>query len=238
MADQTRANVAVWLRRNTMDRQRDDTLAHRRWNQLGTGEAKNMGRPILGVDIDGVLAQQHEALIDAVWRATAGRVRLTYEACTAYDFSECQGPDGNQATAEEWQAALWLYGSPGSLVRLPVVPGAAEGLRRLAERYDIRIVTSRRPEARDVTLAWLAGWADPAWPLVMGQARRKHELPGLAALVEDDHAQAVLCGAAGIRCWLLAHPWNVGRPAMPGVSWAAGWPELTQSLLSRVEGAA
>ena len=217
----TRANVAVHL-------------SHRRERITGVEEWRVAveRKPKLLVDIDGVVAEQ-ASMIGIANEVSGGRTRLSLGDWKHYHLTDCPDARGEVLTADEWKEVLRRYSDPERIANLPLIPGAREVLPRLARRYDIAIVTTRRPELGAATRNWLSLWADFPFSLTFVPHRRKHNVLGIHLAVEDDYDQAVLFAGCGTPCFLMRWPWNDRRPEIDGVWWVSGWDDLEGRLAGR-----
>ena len=116
------------------------------------------------------------------------------------------------------------------------MPGAVEGLRRLAECGTIHLATSRLPKARKTTVEWLERHGFPDHDLHFLRHGEKHAaLKRFTAAVEDDYDQAAAFACLGeTPCFLIRHPWNRSRYHLRGVHWVADWAALTEPLLKLI----
>ncbi len=107
---------------------------------------RRRARPILGVDIDNVLAQS-DACLRAMFQELYG-ITLEEQQMTRYDYM-------TYGVTEEQLVQVFRVFNVRKCRTLKVVPGAKAALARLARRYEICLVTSRNPESKAGTEYWL-----------------------------------------------------------------------------------
>lgn len=203
------------------------------WEPLGTRhsgmrhEREELSRrAIVGVDCDGVLASDR-----LLWQ----RLRARFPQHIPARYAELATFEWPRVTPETTALCLKLSADPAFMERLAPMRGALAALgnlRRLG--YRVHIVTARPECVRGATWRWLRrhGVAScvEAIHCVTGGAAKPAvaRALGCAAFVEDNHATAEALGAAGIRSYLLAAPYN-RRPTTHSMR-LAGWPEVLADL--------
>ena len=211
-------------------------LGARQRGQRGQSGAWHAGpaglgrRTIIGVDCDGVLASDR-----LLWQ----RMRARFPEQIPAHYAELTTFEWPRATAETTALCLELSADPAFMERLTPMRGALAALstlRRLG--YGVHIVTARPGCVRWATWRWLRrhGVADcvAAIHCVEDGAAKPAvaRALGCAAFVEDNHATAEALGAAGIRSYLLAAPYN-RRPATYSTR-LAGWDAVLADLTASV----
>lgn len=188
------------------------------------------------IDIDNVIARTDDVMRQVIAEYTGNRVRLAYEHVQEFNYYDCKDEAGNSISKEEWRHVHELFSEPRYLWLIQPVPGAVEGLRRLAKRGTLHFATSRLPKSRRVTVEWLENHGFPPHDLHFLKHGEKHaSLRPVSAAVEDDYDQAKAFATMGeTPCFLLRHPWNCNKPAVDGVQWVDAWPELTERLMALV----
>lgn len=201
----------------------------------GTRQAGLSRRTIVGVDCDGVLASDR-----LLWQRMHERFPEHIPARYA-DLATFEWP---RVTPETTTLCLELSADPAFMERLAPVRGALEALgtlRRLG--YAVHIVTARPECVRGATWRWLrrhgaAGSVEAIHCVTDGTAKPAvARALGCAAFVEDNYATAEALGAAEIRSYLLAAPYN-RRPAEHSIrlaGWSAVLDDLTASVPARLE---
>ena len=191
-----------------------------------------MSREGLCVDIDNVVAATDEVMRCVIREYTQGGVDLGYEDVVEFDYWKCGDKKGRSITREEWPGVHELFSEPENILGIAPMPGAREGVQRLADRYEIHLASSRLPKAHDATRKWLAGYAIPYDTLSFVEHGQKHAvLCEAAAAVEDDYEQAVAFAEQAVPAYLLEHPWNREKPRVANLQWVTNWAELTACLL-------
>jgi uncharacterized HAD superfamily protein len=104
-------------------------------------------RPRIGVDVDGVLADQISNVLPLV--AERHGVDLSYE-----DITDWQLPIGSSSDIKE--EILRALADEAYVVAMPVHLGARNFLDALSAVSEVTIVTARPNDARHATLEWLA----------------------------------------------------------------------------------
>jgi uncharacterized HAD superfamily protein len=182
---------------------------------------RRRGRPILGVDIDNVLAQS-DACLRAMFQELYG-IMLDEHQMTQYDYM-------TYGVTEEQLVRVFQLFNTEVCRTLKVVPGAKAALVRLARRYEIALVTSRDPESKASTEYWLRAKGLPYDQLHFNDD--KHAL-GIAyhAFIEDRHEHAHRLAGTGTPVYLLTRPWNAAPLAHPNVRRVNSWGEILNHLL-------
>lgn len=187
----------------------------------------------LCVDIDNVIAQTDEVMRQVIADYTAGRVRLSYDDVTSFNYYECKDGSGNGISKDEWVHIHALFSEPRYLWLIQPAPGAIEGLHALSKHFILHFATSRMEKARRVTVEWLENHGFPSHNLHFLKHREKHaSLRTFNAAVEDDYDQAkAFVTGSSTPCFLMRHPWNQTKPEFSGIQWIDSWATLTAHLL-------
>jgi hypothetical protein len=165
---------------------------------------------------------------------SGGRVQLEYRDIVTFNYYECRDRRGNQITKDEWRQVHDIFSEPENLMSVEPMPGAIQGLRRLAEIATVHLATSRLRKARKTTAEWLDAQGFPDHDLHFLRYGEKHGLlKSCTAAVEDDYEQAIAFATIGeTPCFLTRHPWNYPRDPIKGLQWVDNWDDLTRSLLA------
>jgi uncharacterized HAD superfamily protein len=178
-------------------------------------------KPILGVDIDNVLAQSDACLRAMIRRRF--RIALEEEDITRYDYSA-------YGVTEEQLIEVFQIFNIETCRTLKVVPGAKAGMVRLARCYEIVLVTSRNPASRAGTEYWLRAKGLPYDQLHFNDEKHSLGIP-YHAFIEDRHEHAHLIAETGASVYLLTRPWNAAPLAHPNVRRVHSWDEILHYLL-------
>lgn len=108
----------------------------------------NMSRPILAIDIDGVLADHTAAL--AAWHNQTFGTRLTVD-----DYISDEWRYVWNTSADEAERRAQAFHATGAHGRFATIRGAKTALRELKKTHDLILVTVRRRNVIDATYQWL-----------------------------------------------------------------------------------
>jgi 5'(3')-deoxyribonucleotidase len=190
-------------------------------------------KPLLGIDIDGTLADQDTPFRKIIFEVTDGRVDLKARDIKDYEYEKNRDAQGNKITHDEWREVLRRYCEPEVIVNLAPLPHAVETVLDLCQDFEPHIMTSRHPFARAATLHWLQHHGLGELPVHFVPGNLKHEsLMALDYAVEDHYAQAHSFARVGVPALLLRRPYNFPRAGLPGLEWADGWPDAAARLRS------
>jgi len=178
-------------------------------------------KPILGVDIDNVLADS-DVRIRAMIRDMCG-IEITADQMTRYAY-EAHGVSWAQL------GDVFQVFNAETCRTLDLVPGAKTAMQQLAGRYEIALVTSRNQESQAGTEYWLQTNGLPYDQLHFND--EKHML-GIRynAFIEDRHEHAHRIAGTGASVYLLKRPWNTDPLAHPNVRRVDSWDEILTHLL-------
>ena len=178
-------------------------------------------KPILGVDIDNVLAQSDACLREAIRQRFL--IGLEEKDITEYDYS---------AYGITQAQLIEVFGAFNTdLCRtLKVIPGAKAALRLLATRFEIALVTSRNPLSKAGTEYWLQRKGLPYDQLHFNDEKHALGIP-YQAFVEDRHEHAHRIAETGAQVFLMTRPWNSRPLSHPNVLRVQTWREILTHLL-------
>ena len=179
------------------------------------------GKPILGVDIDNVLAES-DVRPRAMIREMFG-IRLEERQMTQYEYMA-------YGVTEEQLIQVFRVFNVEACRTLKVVPGAKAAMQQLARRYEIALVTSRNPESKESTEYWLKAKGLPYDQLHFNDDKHALGIP-YHAFIEDRHEHAHLIAETGAAVYLLTRPWNAHPLAHPNVRRVHSWGEILDHLL-------
>ena len=180
-----------------------------------------MPKPILGVDIDNVLADS-DVRLRAMIRDMFG-IDLKAEQMTRYEY-EAYG-----VTWEQLGEVFQVFNTD-TCRTLELVPGAKAAMQQLAPRYEIALVTSRDPESKAGTEYWLQATGLPYDQLHFNDEKHALGIP-YHAFIEDRHEHAHRIAGTGVAVYLLRRPWNTRPLAHPNVRHVDTWEEILKHLL-------
>ncbi len=184
------------------------------------------------VDVDNVVAGTDALIRRIIQDFTQDRVVLEYEDITDFDYCHCKDRKGNSINEKEWLAVHQTFSEDTNILAIKPLRDARKSLGKIAQLYEIHIVTTRIPNAWKSTIEWLLVNGIPHRFLHFVGHRQKHEsLKGFSYAVEDDYEQALRYLETGTPCYLLRHPWNAAGKPKPGLHWVDDWSELEQRLL-------
>ncbi len=180
-----------------------------------------MARPILGVDIDNVLAESDVILREMIKEMCGIDLRL--EQMTRYAYETHGVPEAELSK-------VFRVFNVDTCKRLQTVCGAKDAMQKLARRYEIALVTSRNPESKEATEFWLKAEGLPYDQLHFNDEKHALGIP-YHAFVEDRHEHAHRIAATGATVYLLTRPWNAAPLAHPNVRRVDSWDEILKFLL-------
>ena len=180
-----------------------------------------MPKPILGVDIDNVLADS-DVRLRAMILEMCG-IELKEEQMTRYEY-EAYG------VSEEQLSEVFRVFNLETCRTLELVPGAKAAMQQLTLRYEIALVTSRNPESRAGTEHWLRTKGLPYDQLHFNDEKHALGIP-YRAFIEDRHEHAHRIAGTGAAVYLLTRPWNARPLAHPNVRRVDTWDEILKHLL-------
>jgi len=189
-----------------------------------------MGKPIIAVDIDDVLAAE-AAFIVAYSNKRWGHAL----AVTDYqEFWEAMW-DVDHEEAERRAVELHQPGIEGSY---EPIQGARDALARLHQKFELVTVTSRRELVRSETLDWLKKHLGDVFSRVLfsgiwdGGKRGAHKLTkteilqsiGAQFLIDDQLKHCLSAAEAGINAVLFGdYPWNQSDSLAVRVARCSDW---------------
>lgn len=173
--------------------ERDDSA-----KTLADDAATSRDRRVIGLDIDGTIADQVAGI--AGWLQERHGFALELEQVTQWDY-----PIGESHFGIEIDLAYRTR--EDILLEMPLVPGAIEAVQALASIGHVIAVTSRPHVAHQATQRWLASHGFAIHGFMFGDNGQK-SLAGTDVLIDDYHeniAEFVASGGIGV---LVDRPWN------------------------------
>src|SRR5213594_181031 len=158
---------------------------------------RSHARPILGVDIDNVLAQS-DACLRAMFQELYG-ITLEEQQMTRYDYM-------TYGVTEEQLVQVFRVFNVRKCRTLKVVPGAKAALVRLARRYEICLVTSRNPESKAGTEYWLRAKGLPYDQLHFNDDKHALGIPSHAlGMPRRSRTPTSAASTPGTRFWITCY---------------------------------
>ncbi len=162
------------------------------------------------------------------------QVNLAYEDVVEFDYWLCRDGRGRAIHKEDWQAIHTEF-ARDRLHAIEPFENVANHLSKLKEHFGIHLATTRLVEGHAATLAWLEKNEIPYEEIHFVKHRLKHTIDvRFTAAVDDDQVQAGLFAEAGVKAFMLAHPWN-SIPTRNEIFRVSDWDALMTELLSLAE---
>ncbi len=195
-------------------------------------EVEKKSKPRLCVDIDNVIADSDPLMRRIIKEVTEGRVQLEYSDITHFNYWECCDRNGEILDRSDWEKVHSIFSS--RVGEIEPYPDAKETLKRLADLFEIHLVTSRKNAAREETARWLSqnGFSEKLRLHFLGWHEKHLALGRFFAAVEDELDQAVSFAHAGIHSFLYAHPWNASPEADSLLHRLSSWSKIDGQLLA------
>lgn len=183
-------------------------------------ERRRPRRPVIAVDVDGVLGDTHSAICPIVFDLHG--VQLSPDDIVVYDFDVA---DGVKIGPIIWKA----FDDEEFVGSMPVHTGATEMLTELAQLGQVLIVTARPPHTTDWTHSWLSAHSLVFDELLISTEGGKSSC-GADILVDDYLGNVIefLENTTGSAI-LLDRPWNRDREVL-AEALASGRTQVAASL--------
>ena len=167
-------------------------------------------QPLIGLDVDGVVADLVRSLLDKVHHRTGKQFHP--EHVRTFDLRKTLG--------DLWTVAQDILSEPGFARSLPPYPDAIAGVRRLRQLGRVVFVTTpydRSPTWSHERALWLEQHTDTP----------RHDIVHLSdktvfaghVLIDDAPAQLEAWVATGRPAIRVVRPWNQQAPGHPAHSW-------------------
>lgn len=158
----------------------------------------------IGVDVDGVLANQIVGILPRVKRRLG--IQLDYE-----DITDWRLPLGESDIAKEIISAMM---DTDYIMSMPAHPGARQVMDKLYARHTLKVLTARPPEAEQWTEAWLDKHA-LNHDGVNSVREKEKSLYATDVLVDDyiGNIEEYLASTNGTAI-LVDQPWNRNRESL------------------------
>ncbi len=193
-------------------------------------------RDVIACDVDDILFEFN--LVLALWHNERYGTNFRKEDLTSYIVGDVWGVSSEEAIRRVWQ----FYGTE-DFRYLPLVEGAEDGIRQLAEKYDIVAVTGRPHGLARITKEALSGYFEGCFKKIhhtdafgIGGGRPVPKVDvcaevGARTIIEDYLGHANPCADAGMDVMLFDQPWNRGSVLSSGVERVHSWDEILGLLL-------
>lgn len=178
----------------------------------------------IAVDIDGVLADQVGAVLEAIER----------EYGEKYHRSDVDRADWTFGGRELWSEIGRLLADPEYTLNLPLIEGSQQGVKRLND-HDVFVVTARRPDAEEATRRWL----NAHFPCLRGyytaRTGTKQSVPS-DLLIDDLDLNIVefVRSHPDRRGILFVHPWSINGTDIEDyadqVYYCPGWQRVVEAV--------
>lgn len=158
------------------------------------------------------------------------------------DFADYHWSNWMNITREQAIKAVHNFFLTPEFANLPVIPGAQEFIRRLANQHELHIVTSRQYVAETITYAWLEKNFPGVFRGVLfanhysmdgSPALTKGELCEQAScelIIDDDSRHIGALVEHHIKMVLIDKPWNKNDQLPAGVIRVYNWEDATQAV--------
>ncbi len=178
----------------------------------------------ISVDIDGVLADQVGAALK----------RIEKEYGQIYSKSEVNCWNWSFGGRELWLEIARLLGDPEYVLSVPVMEGSQSAIRQLS-RYDVRVVTARRPETEVATKQWLSTHFPCLTEYYHARTGNKHTIA--SDILIDDFDKNILefvKSNPDRRGILFVHPWSINGTEIEKytdrVYFCPGWENVIEAI--------
>jgi len=155
-------------------------------------------RPILGVDLDNVLA-----LTDPLIRRLINemfRVQLEQRDIVYFEYSRC-------GITQEQEERLFQRFHDKECENVQPIQEALDTLVYFASRFEIHVITGRPPETKTLTQNWLSRYEVPCDNLDFLKSKNGSAV-SFALFIDDNRQTAYAMAHKGVHAILLNYPWN------------------------------
>ena len=178
-------------------------------------------RPVLGVDLDNVIALT-DPLIRNLIREMFG-VRLEQQDIVHFDYWRC-------GITRQQDKKVFTRFHKSDCRNILVISEAVNILRYLRQLFEIHVVTARPLDAERLTVDWLEEHQIPLDRLWFCKDKAKIQVT-FAAFIDDHRETAYEMANLGIYSLLLDYPWN--QPITsdpPNIVRVEGWEHIKRCL--------
>lgn len=197
-----------------------------------------MQKRLYAFDCDGVTADMHTPLLE--WHNRTYGTNHVIGDIKCYSVAEIWG-----CSPEEEVRRLNEFYESEDFIRIPVIAGAVEGIRMLAQAGNRLLTVTARPEhIHEATRKWNNVKFGDAMKEIHfsrphgGANGHMYEDKvticrklGVDAIVEDSAQTALACYEAGIRAIVMNQPWNAEERLPKDIERVKSWKELVELLI-------
>lgn len=196
-----------------------------------------MSRKVIGLDFDDVLVHcfKHVLLFHNSKYGTSHELK----ELTSYSLANLW-----KCEHDEEMRKVMEYHASDFAKRPEPVEGAVKAITKLAESYDLVIVTMRAPEIKDITFRLLEHFPDVFKQIHFlgtryngGTPRNKDEICekiGASLFIDDGLHHAEKISATGIPVLLLDAAWNQAETLPHNVKRVFSWEEILTEVKNRL----
>lgn len=189
---------------------------------------------IIGIDIDGVLADAGAGLVD--FHNENYGTNLTFEDMKDYDLTKVWG-----GTQEEAIEKVNEFYKSEHFKRLKPIEGAKEAVQNLSKNHDLVVITSRHEGISKLTKEWLSEHFPQITEIRLtnewknfGKSSEKSKMCQqllVEVMIEDSLDYAKSCAFCGVKTFLIDCPWNQTEEKLPErVIRVDSWKEILKHL--------
>ncbi|MDI6840462.1 MAG: dUTP diphosphatase [bacterium] len=198
---------------------KSDVVVQRHKQEL-VEQINTEGCKVVGVDIDGVLADYPRSFVDFINKELG--TNYTMDKVTSYDIYDCLG-----IPTEIGMRIKDRYRQTGQKRFIPVIPGAVEFLQELRNLgYKIMLLTARPyPQYKRIfadTMEWLQKNGLVFDSIIFDKKKEERLVKEFGAnkiefFVDDVASNANTIARLGVPCYLVTRPYNVGVSLREGI---------------------
>jgi 5'(3')-deoxyribonucleotidase len=179
----------------------------------------------IGVDIDGVLADQVSAVLKEIEKDYGQKYSKSDITRAHWCF------DG----IEIWTEIARLLSDPEYVMRVPIIDGAQHAVKQLAG-HDLLVVTARRPNTEEATRRWLKAHFPCLTEYFHARTGTKHNIP-CDVLIDDLDLNIVefVRSDPERRGVLFVHPWSLNDTDIKDYSDQVFYCQEWQSVVKAID---
>ncbi len=185
----------------------------------------------IGVDIDGVLADQVGAVLEVIEK----------EYGTKYSKTDVDRAHWTFEGGELWSEIGRLLADPDYTRSLPLIEGSQSGVKEI-NHHEVFVVTARRPNAEEATREWLKAHFPCLKDYYRARTGTKHNVPS-DVLIDDLDFNIVefVRSHPDRRGILFVHPWSINDTDIEDFSdqiyYCPEWQSVVEAI-EEIDGAA